>query len=222
MTMNIILGRINNVCNDVRGKCSEPTTFKQLLTKTRSSFKKEGLNLSIRTKREKDLDIDRFYVMAYYDSEEDAVGETPIEVVVHHNLTGTELFGPHQITNFLVEIYDAVAHEYRHQYQSMRRDFKAHEASPQFPYEVYLADSDEMDAYALSITIELLRSMDANRARRYMSRITVMSKMRTGSVYSSPVLRAYISHFGLSPVIKKLAKKIYKHLETVDKKSIFM
>ena len=190
--MNIILERINNVCKEVREKCEKPTSFKKIILQTRRSFKRHNFDISIKTKREKDLDIDKFYVMAYYDSENDAHGETPMEVVVHHNLIGTESFGEFQITNFLIEIYDAVAHEFRHQYQSMRRDFRDYPSPPHSPYEEYLSDNDEIDAYALSITIELLRAMDVQRARRNLGRITIMSK------------------------------KILKHLETVDKRYIFM
>ena len=79
-----------------------------------------------------------------------------------------------------------------------------------------------MDAYAFSIAIELLRTMDADRAKKRMGRISVLSKMRTGSQFSSPQLRAYIGHFGLNPLTKKLSKKIYHHLETIDKRWVFV
>jgi hypothetical protein len=220
--MNHILDRVNEVCKCVRDKNQELINFKQLINYTRKTFKKHDFDLVLKTKKEKDLTLDKFYVMAYYDSESDSDGETPIEVVVHHNLTGTEQFGRHQITNFLVEIYDAVVHEYRHQYQSQRRDHVEYVDHEPKPYTRYLANQDELDAYALSISVELLRTMDVQRAKRNLSRISVMSKMRTGAVYSSPTLRAYIGHFGLNGVTRRLAKKIYRYLETIDKRNIFM
>ena len=220
--MNTILERVNLVCTTVRDAMSGPTTFKQLINHTRKTFKRHDLDLIIRTKKERDLDIDKFYVMAYYDSHEDSEGETPIEVIVHHNLNGTELFGPHQIVNFLVEIYDAVVHEYRHQQQSLRRGHIDYETHTRHPYDVYLSNHDEIDAYALSIAIEMLRHMSKDRAQRYMSRITVMSKMRKGPYFAIPMLSAYIGQFGFSPIIKKLAKKVYKHLNSIDRQYIFM
>jgi hypothetical protein len=220
--MNYILDRVNEVCKCVRDDNQELITFKQLIHYTRKTFKKHNFDLVLKTKKEKDLNLDKFYVMAYYDSESDGDGETPIEVVVHHNLTGIEQFGRHQITNFLVEIYDAVVHEYRHQYQSQRRNHIEYVDHDPKPYTRYLANQDELDAYALSISVELLRTMDVQRAKRNLSRISVMSKMRTGAVYSSPTLRAYIGHFGLNGVTRRLAKKIYRHLETIDKHNIFM
>jgi hypothetical protein len=160
--------------------------------------------------------------MAYYDSENDFNMDTAIEVIVYHNLAGTEPLGPHQVTAFLTEIYDATVHEFRHQYQSMRRNHNQYCDHVETPYSAYLADDDEMDAYAFSIAIELLRTMDADRAKKRMGRISVLSKMRTGAQFSSPQLRAYMGHFGLNTLTKKLSKKIYHHLETIDKRWVFV
>lgn len=220
--MNIILERVCIVCNTVRGSIPELITFKKLIARTRKVFKKHNFDLAIKSKKDKSLDWDKWYVMAYYDAEDDKYGETPIEIIVYHNLKGDEEFGPHQITLFLTEIYDAVAHEYRHQYQSMRRDFYFYNAKPFEPYDEYLSDQDELDAYSVSIAIELLRTMDAQRAKRNLSRISKMSKMRTGLNLSSPMLRAYIAHFGLNQTTRRLAKKVYCHLETIDKRHIFI
>jgi hypothetical protein len=220
--MNIILERVYNVCKQVREQSPNPTTFKKLISRTRNTFKLHEFDIAIKTKKDRDLDADKWYVMAYYDSENDFNLDTAIEVIVYHNLHGDEEFGSHQITSFLTEIFDATVHEFRHQYQSMRRDHNQYGEHADTPYEAYLADDDELDAYAFSIAIELLRTMDLERAKRRLGRISVLSKMRTGSHYSSPQLRAYMSHFGLNNITKKLSKKIYHHLETVDKRYVFM
>jgi hypothetical protein len=220
--MNNILDRVNQVCSSVRESVHEDTKFKKLVSKIRKTFKKHDFDIAIKTKREKDWDIDKFYVMAYYDSCADLCGDTAIEVVIHHNLVGDETFGSHQITNFLVEVYDAVVHELRHQHQSRSRKFRYYNTKPSTPYDVYLSDYDELDAYALNISIELLRVMDAVRARRNLSRISKMSKMRTGLNLTSPILRNYTEHFVSGPVIKRLSKKIYFYLNTIDRRHIFM
>jgi hypothetical protein len=220
--MNLILERVYNVCKVVRDSSPGLTNFKKLIRLTRKSFHDFDFDLIIKTKKEKDWDPDKWYVMAYYDCENDLNGDTPIEVVIHHNLKGTEEFGPHQITSFLTEIYDAVVHEYRHQYQSMRRGFGDYETDPISPYDKYLANQDEMDAYALSISIELLRHMESYRAIRNLSRISKMSKMRTGLNLVSPMLRAYIEHFGLNEITKIIAKKVYYHLNSIDRRYVFM
>ena len=220
--MNIILERVFNVCKKVREDSPEQTTFKKLIGRTRNTFKLYNFDIAIKTKKDRDLDPDKWYVMAYYDSENDFNMDTAIEVIVYHNLKGDEPFGRHQVTSFLTEIFDATVHEFRHQYQSMRRDHNQYVEHHETPYELYLADDDELDAYAFSIAIELLRTMDEERAKKRMGRISVLSKMRTGTQYSSPQLRAYIGHFGLNTLTKKLSKKIYHHLETIDKRFVFM
>jgi hypothetical protein len=210
------------VCKQVREQSPEQITFKQVIWRVRNAFKLHNFDIAIKTKKDKDLETDCWYVMAYYDAENDFNMDTAIEVIVYHNLVGNEAFGPHQVTAFLTEIFDATVHEFRHQYQSMRRDHNQYGKHFDTPYERYLADDDELDAYSFSIAIELLRTMDAERAKRRMSRISILSKMRTGSQFSSPQLRAYIGHFGLNNLTKKLSKKIYHHLETIDKRYVFM
>ena len=219
--MNSILERVNDVCISVRDECTTAVSFKKLLSVTRSTFKRNDFDLRIKSKKEKDLDVDKFYVMAYYDSYEDSQNEIPIEVYVHHNLTGNEEFGKHQVSGFLVEIFDAVVHEYRHRYQSIRRDFEEYETHSRHPYDQYLSNSDEIDAYALNIAIEMLRVMSKDRAKRYMGRISVMSKMRTGPVFAIPMLRAYFFQFGHGTLLKRLSKKVYKHLDSIDSRYVF-
>ena len=221
--MNSLIERVNAVCKAIRLMNSEPITFKKLVAQIRREFKQQDFDLDIRSKKEKFLGECEFYVNAYYDAEDDFMGYTPIEVVVHHNFLDTDRFYPGQITDFLIQIYDAVVHEYKHQRQSSARTYEVFSDHDQSPYADYLADPDEVDAYAFSIAIELLRFMSKERAQKYMSRISVLSKMRTkGMFYVSPNLNAYIAHFGLNPLVKRLAKKVYKHLEVLDKRHIFM
>jgi len=221
--MNIILERVNAVCKQVRDQSPHGINLKNLIGRTRNAFKLHDFDIAIKSKKDKTLDADKWYIMAYYDAENDFNSETPIEVIVHHNLDGSEQFGQHQVISFLIEIFDATVHEFRHQYQSMRRGHNEYvEHAETSPYDIYLANQDEVDAYAFSIAIELLRTLEPARAKRNLSRISIMSKMRTGAVYTSPTLRAYIGHFGMNELTKRLAKKIYYHLETIDKRYIFM
>jgi hypothetical protein len=220
--MNTMLELVNTVCQSIRALHRDPISFKKLIGSTRSAFKDQDLVLLIKTKKDRKLDPSEFYVMAYYDAEDDLNQEVPIEIVIHHNFSDTDLFSKTQITEFLIQIYDATVHEFRHQIQSQRRNYLTFSNHDHSPYEIYLSDTDELDAYALSIAIEMLRHMSKERAQRYMSRITVVSKMRVGANLVSPNLKAYIDHFGLNQLTKKLAKKVYKHLDSLDKQQIFL
>ncbi len=219
--MNVILERVNRVCQSVRVSNTKGLTFKKLVTATRNTFKQHHFDLTIKTKKDHSLSNAEFYVNAYYDAEDDFNNETPIEIIVHHNFNDIDLFNTDQITDFLIQIYDATVHEYRHQKQSVSRNFEVYSNHEQSPFSDYLVDPDEVDAYAFSIAIELLRCMSSDRAKRYMTRIKILAKMRSGSSLLSPNLKAYMDHFGINAVTKNLSKKVYKHLDTIDKEQIF-
>ena len=220
--MNSILERVYLVCTRVRELNSNPISFKKLVSQTRRQFKLADFDLVIKTKKEKSLDCTEFYVNAYYDPDDDSINETAIEVVVFHNFTDCDQFSGLQITDFLKEIFDAVVHEYKHKQQSMARNYYTYSDHNRSQYSAYLSDPDEVDAYAFSIAVELLRTLGRQRSQIYLTRISVLSKVRQGPKLVSPNLHAYIQHFGLNQMVKRLSKKVYKHLETIDSRYIFV
>ena len=219
--MNLILERVKNVCNRVREKNTSSMSFKKLVSKTRREFKIQDFDIDIKTKKDKTLEDSHFYVMAFYDAEDDRQNETPIEVIVYHNFDSTEQFKHTHTTEFLVQIFDAVVHELRHQQQSRARSYKTYIDPITEPYSKYLADSDELDAYSFSIAIELLRAMPVFRAIRYMTRLSILSKMKKQDMFVSPALHSYVLHFHNNPLLHRLSKKVYKHLILIDSKQIF-
>lgn len=220
--MNQLLERVNAVCQHVRDSNNHGITFKKLVNLTRTSFRKHNCVLSIKTKKDKTLEPSEFYVNAFYDAEDDYNDDVAIEIYIYHSFTDDMLFNSTQITDFLIQVYDATVHEYRHQQQSIRREYTVYSDHDHSPFKSYLKDPDELDAYAVSIAIELLRHMSKERAKKYMSKITIMAKMRRGNTLVSPNLKAYIDHFGLNRITKKIAKKVYKHLDALDSQHIFM
>lgn len=220
--MNSIIERVNKACQNVRLSNNSALTFKKVIAKVRKEFKNQDLDVSIKTKKDKTLSASYFYVEAFYDAEDDFNNETPIEVFIYYNFDDKDLFEYRQITDLLIQIFDATVHEYRHQQQSRSREYAIFSEHAMEPFSKYLADPDELDAYSFSIAIELLRAMSKERAIRYMSRITVLGKMRQSSSYVSTSLHSYTIEFKGNPILQKLAKKVYKHLETIDKTKIFL
>ncbi len=220
--MNSVIERVNLICQTVRKNNKHGISFKKLIGSIRTAFKDADFDLRIVTKKDKSLDPAEFYVNAYYDADDDFNNETPIEIFIFHNFSDTNIFSTVQITDLLIQVFDATVHEYRHQNQSRARRYETYSAHDQSPYGEYLSDPDEVDAYALSIAIELLRSMSRERAIRYMTRVSTLAKMRIGSGYLSPNLKAYIDHFGLNSITKVLTKKVYKHISSLDKSQIFL
>ena len=97
--MNLILERVNAVCQHVRESNTQGITFKKLIGSTRAEFKKRDFDLTIKTKKDKTLDPSEFYVNAFYDAEDDFNNETSIEVIIHHNFNDTDVFSQTQITD---------------------------------------------------------------------------------------------------------------------------
>lgn len=221
--MNSILERTNSVCTSIRHECGGLITFKKLLTKTRKEFKQNDFDLVIKTKRQRFLTNEEFYVNAYYDAHDDSQNETPIEVIIYHNFDELFLWDSKHVTDLLVQLFDAIVHEYRHQRQSRRRKYQTFSEHINEPYAKYLADPDELDAYAVSIAIELCRNLGKQRALNFMSKFVALSKFKIQNQLVSPSLNAYVSHFGNinDGLLKRLAKKVYIRIKKVDTDYIF-
>ena len=221
--MNNIMETIGAVCTQVRNKTSRGTSFRSLLTKIRREFRIKEFDLIIRSHRKENLDREEFYVNAYYDPENDSNFDIPIEVVIIHNFDKTVIWDKSHITNLLIQVYDAIVHELKHQKQSRKKHYKIYWPHSNIVHN-YLSDPDEIDAYAISIAIELCRNMGKHRALHHMHRFTSMSRYKIQHNLVSPNLYAYVKIFkDLShPVLQRLAKKIYVHLRKVDTDKIFL
>ena len=214
---------VSTVCTQVRNKTSRNTSFRSLLTKIRREFRLKHFDLTIKSHRTDTLDQEEFYVNAYYDPENDSNYDTPVEVIIIHNFDKSVTWDRKHITDLLVQIFDAVVHEYKHQLQSVKKDHKIFWKQSSVVKE-YLSDPDEIDAYALSISIELCRSIGKYRALQHMRHISSMSQYRTDSNLISPNLYSYFKVFETitDPVLRKLSKKIYKILLEIDADLVFV
>ena len=223
--MNSIMETVCNVCNAVRSNSKHGTSFPRLLTLLRREFKKRNFDIKIKSLRHKRLLNDEFYVNAYYDPTDDANTETPIEIIIHHNFTEGVGWDRRHITDFLIQIFDATVHELKHQRQSLKRNHETYWSNSNIScHEDYLADPDEIDAYSVSIAIELCRSLGKYRALKYMGRFNSLSRLKFRDTLVSPNLFVYVQTFGNieNPIIKHLAKKVYVRLQKVDTDVIFV
>lgn len=224
--MNSIMETVYSVCSKVQTKTANEVLFPDVLKALRKEFKIHDIDLKIRSKKDKSLESFEFVINAYYDSYDDKNLETPIEVIVSNNFDKTRPWDSKQVKEFLTQIYDAVVHEKKHQRQSRKRNYEQYweHHEPGYHYHDYLKDPDELDAYSLSIAIELCRNLGKHRALRYMSKITTLAKMKVGGQLVSPNLHAYVSHFEKpkSLLLRRLAKKVYVRLKKIDTDTIFM
>lgn len=216
--MNSIMETVCLVCNTVRRDCTQGTSFQKLLTEIRRQFRKFNFEIKIRTTRNITLGNEEFYVNAYYDADDDYHREIPIEVVIHHNFDVDVVWDKQHVTDLLIQIFDAIVHEFKHQRQSRKRSFEVF-----FYNGSYLSDPDEIDAYALSIAIELCRNLGKYRALRYMHRFSTLGRLKIQEQYVSPNLHAYTQEFDpADPILQVLAKKVYVRIQKVDTDCIFV
>lgn len=198
--------------------------FRRLIIKIRKAFKTHSVDLIIKTSKVKKLDSNEFYVNAYYDQDAEIHNECAIEIYVFHNFTKDNIFEHTQLGQFLVQIYDAVVHEFKHQEQARSRKFKPNaRVSDPSDTVAYLSDPDEIDAYALSIAIELIRNLGRSRSITYLHRASRLARIRPQGLYASPTLFHYFRIFDgtHSPILRKLIKKIFLNLQSLDKHVIF-
>ena len=223
--MNSIMETVCSVCNKVQANSRNGSTFPEVLKSLRKEFKIHDIELKIRSRKDKTLDNAEFYVHAYYDAFDDSNLDVPIEVIINNNFDRGQSWDQKQVRDFLVQVYDAVVHEKKHQRQSRKRNhaqyWEHHDAG--YHYHEYLQDPDEVDAYALSIAIELCRTMGKYRASRHLCRFTTLARLKVNGDYVSPNLHAYVSHFEkpISPLLRRLAKKVYVRLKKIDTDYIF-
>lgn len=211
------------VCTNIRDRIDQRISFKSLLSKIRKEFQFYNIELYIRSNRKNSLSPDEFYVNAYYDYEDELDNEIPIEIVIYHNFDKNLLWNRKHITDLLIQIYDAVIHEFQHQHQSRRRCHKEFWPHSNIVLQ-YLSDPDEIDAYAISIAIELCRTLGKQRSMRHLSKYKLLSKFRLQGQLASPNLFAFVNVFDQvdQKILNRLIKKIYKHLRKIDTDYIFM
>lgn len=221
--MNKQLETVFNVCNAVRNNITQKISFHSLLSRLRREFQKHNIELYLRSSRTPTLGVEEFYVNAYYDSEDDLDNEIPIEVIIYHNFDKSVLWDHCHTTGLLIQVYDAVVHELCHQRQSRLRCHRMFWPHSSIVLQ-YLSDPDEIDAYALSITIELCRSLGKERSLRHLSKFKKISKFKIQRNLVSPNLFAFVKVFDEidEMLLRRLIKKVYKKLIKIDTDAIFM
>lgn len=210
------------ICMSILDGTKSGVSFQKLMNAIRREFRKHCLEIKVTTIRDKTLNDEIFYANGYYDPEDDREGERCIELVVTHNFDKDKIWYPDQVRQLLIQVFDTVVHELKHQRQYRKRQFKMG-ASRGTGYNDYLADPEEIDAYSISIAIELCRSMGKTRALRHLHNVDKLSRYKIKNNFVSPCLTSYLGEFPdpNHPVIRELTKRVYVRLKKIDTDYIF-
>ena len=221
--MNSIMETICAICSKVRDGTKTGLSFQKLLNKIRKEFNLNNIDLKIRSVRDRTIGEEVFYLTGYYDPEDDQNNDIPIELIITHNFDKNEVWYGEHSTQLLIQIFDTVVHELKHQRQFQKRKYR-NGIIRSDDHKEYLADPDEIDAYAVSIAIELCRSLGKSRALRYLHNIDAISRYKLNNRFVSSSLSMYRAEFPepYNLTMRSLTKKIYVRLMKVDTDCIFM
>ena len=155
-------------------------------------------------------------INAFYNFVADEVDETAIELVLMFSPEDKELtIGEDGWSAMSSRLADAIQHEMHHQIQYRNRGFRLQRKFTRFNTEVeaimkgqeYLGNDDEIEAFALNIANELVRSQGGKKEA-----IQALKTVNKKNVLKMSVnLFSYMTVFGFDmrhTVIKKLFKKI--------------
>jgi len=220
--MNSVMETICAICNSILSRTRSGISFQKLVNQIRREFKSNYLEIKVTTVRDKSLNEEIFYANGYYDPTDDQEGDRCIELVITHNFIKDRIWYEEPIKQLLIQVFDTVVHELRHQRQYRKRHFQMG-TDRGTGYKEYLADPEEVDAYSISIAIELCRSLGKTRALRYLHNIDKLSRFKISGNFVSPCLASYRAEFPnpSDPIVKELAKKIYIRLKKIDTDYIF-
>jgi len=171
--------------------------------------------------RTPELGIGELSISAHYDPESDEDGDTAIFITLVFSQEGPASYtwSDNNKKYFLNKLKDALKHEVLHMKQFRDRGF--HSGSEGYDdtstEKEYLSRPDEIEAYAMNIGDEFIRKVGKDGAIDLlrMAKKTAQFKNKLDQ-FLSPDLLAYFALFNFdanNPVIKRLLKKIYQHIQ---------
>ena len=180
-------------------------------------------DLEVKVEKSSKVSSSSIVVNAWYDDDDDRTGDD-IPIRLNFIVSDPEVLlnvDEKMWTKFSNEVADAVQHEYLHMSQYRNRGFaKPSKYKPKVTKELkdfynsqsYLGNSDEIEAYALNISSELL-----NKYRTKRKTIANVKRLDKSLFTASPNLFAYFMAFNFDtrhPVIRKLLKKVLLYIES--------
>jgi hypothetical protein len=141
---------------------------------------------------------------------------TPIKIEVHVSKFSDKLYLSDKLVRHMVyAIFQSLSHELIHQYQYRFRDDRAPimaymlgGGEPMNERQAYLAEIDEIDAYAHDIAIELFHFFPGN----------YMDHLRNGRYTKSLAWAMYVEAFhgtDWKDIRNRLYKKVYEHITRI-------
>lgn len=185
-------------------------------------FLGKRFNIDVKHAEAAQVDQNDIDLMGFYDGGLDEAGDIPIEIyLVTNPMQDVMVVDEEQFNIISRRVADTLSHEVIHMQQNRARDFLEVEKLEYNEFEDeseenrwYLSSPDEINAYAYNIANELL---DKNA---YPQVLEKLNRVKDISIEDSINLWAYVQAFSKDlnhPVIKRLIKKVYKSLNSLNK-----
>lgn len=201
--------QIKLVCDNFYKKNNDRIFLIQELIAELGKFIAKSFNVNVNHVSAPGVDPGDINIAAYYDSQDDELCKTSIEIVLITNNQEKNIYFDEVLYNILTKrLADALAHELIHMKQARARDFieiareTCHVDGQQQEID-YLSNPDEIDAYAHNIVDELRDNENPLEKLRNPSLIDIDESLN---------LWVYFNTFGddlRDPVLRRLLKKIY-------------
>lgn len=204
--------QVRDICQNIGDQVVDQVYIIDNLVDILGSFISRKFRVSVLHAKAWEVEPTELNINAFYDPERDEFGKPSIEIVLVTNPNDSHLILDQPLWSlFLNRLADSLAHELIHMRQSRARDFIYVESQAYREMEIdenlsYLSDLDEIDAYAFNIATEL---------REHADPLSKLVNPAAVSVNDSINLWAYMQAFSKdmkTPPIKRLLKKVYKHL----------
>jgi hypothetical protein len=217
---NLIAEMVNFTSYNVVGKSLSPTSFSNKLREILRFFK---IPVKVRscynTKTEKNC----VWVGGLYDSVLDQEGKTSITLCIQYHSPDVIIkANKHLFRRVCMAIADTVMHEVIHMRQYRRRDYKdipGYESSANLARkrneQIYLGNSDEIDAYSFNIACQLLDRFGEDKT----SIVNYLNTDLNDKRLKKDGFRMYLDAFDHNHshrVIRKLKKKVMNYIPNAE------
>lgn len=203
---------VHGICNDLKHKIVDQVFSVNDAVDEIGRFIAKRFRVSVLHAKAWEVDPTDININAFYDPELDERSKPSIELVLVTNPNDDHLILDEATWNtFVNRLADTLAHELIHMQQARNRSFIYIEHRARHKIELdedllYLSDLDEINAYAYNIATEL---------REHKNPIEPLVNPSAINIDHSINLWAYMvafKHNCSDPVIKRLLKRVYKHL----------
>lgn len=204
--------QVHKICQSLKDKIVNQVFSIDDIVYSVGKFISRKFRVSVLHAKAWEVESTELNINAFYDPERDELGKPSIELILVTNPNDQYLILDQALwTLFVNRLADSLAHELIHMRQARARDFIFVESRAYRDMEIdenltYLSDPDEIDAYAYNIATEL---------REHSNPLSKLDNPAAVSVNDSINLWAYLQAFSKdlkNPAIKRLLKKVYKHL----------